>query len=66
MGRQVTVLTHGAPSRLPPPHKCPLCGHEQKADRASQFWECSHPECPERRPVTAQAPDVPLNLFKDH
>ena len=20
----------------------------------------------ERRPVTAQAPDVPLNLFKDH
>lgn len=60
------LLTNGAPSRLPPPHKCDLCKKPVRTYPRITFWECSHPECPERRPVTAQAPDVPPNLFKDH
>jgi hypothetical protein len=57
------LLTNGAPSRLPPPHKCALCGLLQMPDPDydSLFWECSRVECPERRQVTAQPSDQPHN-----
>ncbi len=57
------LLTNGAPSRLPPPHKCALCGLLQMPDPDydSLFWECSRVECTERRQVTAQPSDQPRN-----
>lgn len=47
------------PATLPVDAGCTQCRRtsQQLATLATSWWECSHVDCPNRRPVTAAPPD---------
>lgn len=48
-------------SPTPPPQPCTVCGYkgtERRPAGENDIWQCSHLDCPNRRPVTAGPGDA--------